>query len=116
METAVGLALGGLALATAAGFWYSRWLERSGRGEAARNTYESVVSRDFAYLILVLAAIGRLSWLVWATAVGSSLFALLVAVLRLNEWPRAAAPAAHAPRRERTAPVIASAPDGGLGP
>jgi len=116
MEAAVGLALCGLALATVAGFWYSTWLERSGRGEAVRNTYESAVSRDFAYLILVLAAIGKLSWLVWATAVGSNLFALLVVVLRLHEWPRVAAAAGEAMGRERAARVIASAPDRGCGP
>jgi phosphatidylglycerophosphate synthase len=116
MEAAVIAALVGISLATAAGFWYSTWLERTGRHEAIYNTYESVVSRDFAYLLLVLAVMGKLSWFVWAAAVGSNLFALLMVALRLKGWP---------PGREETRgpvvgagipEVIASALDAGSGP
>ena len=114
--TAVGAALVGLGLATAAGFWYSAWLTRSGRQEAVRNTYESLVSRDFAYLILVLAALGKLSWFVWAAALGSNLFALLLVVLRLREWPTEPAPAAKAAEEEKTSRVIAPVLDAGRGP
>jgi phosphatidylglycerophosphate synthase len=114
--TAVGAALVGLCLATAAGFWYSAWLTRSGRQEAIRDTYESVVSRDFAYLILVLAALGKLSWFVWAAALGSNLFALLLVVLRLREWPPEPAAASSHAGGESTPRVIASALDSGRGP
>lgn len=37
-------------------------------------TVERIASRDYVYLILVLTAIGRLDWFVWAAAVGSHLF------------------------------------------
>jgi phosphatidylglycerophosphate synthase len=113
---AVGTALVGLALATAAGFWYSTWLSRSGRQEAVRDTYESLVSRDFAYLILVLAALGKLSWFVWAAALGSNLFALLLVVLRLREWPPEPAPAVKTAETEKASRVIAPVLDSGRGP
>jgi phosphatidylglycerophosphate synthase len=114
--TAVGTAVVGLCLATAAGFWYSAWLTRSGRQEAVRDTYESLVSRDFAYLILVLAALGKLSWFVWAAALGSNLFALLLVALRLREWPpepaAVSSPSGEESRSRGIAPVL----DSGRGP
>jgi phosphatidylglycerophosphate synthase len=113
---AVGAALVGLGLATAAGFWYSAWLTRSGRQEAVRDTYESVVSRDFAYLILLLAALGKLSWFVWATALGSNLFALLLVALRLREWPPERKPVSSPAGEEATSRVIAPVLDSGHGP
>ncbi len=116
MEAAVGAALVGLGLATAAGFWYSTWLSRSGRQEAFRDRYESLVSRDFAYLILVLAALGKLSWFVWAAALGSNLFALLFAVLRLKEWPPESERARIPSGEETPSRIVASALDGGRGP
>ncbi len=116
MAAAVVATLIGLCLATAAGFWYSGWLERTGRHEAVYNTYESVVSRDFAYLILVLAALGTLHWFVWAAAIGSNLFALLMVALRLKGWPREPK-AVSDPLVGTGAPeVIASALDVGRGP
>lgn len=36
--------------------------------------YERVASRDFIYVILVLAAVGRLEWFLWTAAVGAHLF------------------------------------------
>ncbi len=83
----VGAALVGLVLATAAGFWYSAWLDRSGRSETLHHFYESFASRDFAYGAVVLAAIGKLHWFVWAAAIGSNAFAVLLVALRLKEWP-----------------------------
>jgi len=41
-------------------------------------TVERIASRDYVYLILVLTAIGRLDWFVWAAAVGSHLFNALL--------------------------------------
>ena len=114
--TAVGTALVGLCLATAAGFWYSAWLTRSGRQEAVRDTYESLVSRDFAYLILVLAALGKLSWFVWAAALGSNLFALLLVALRLREWPPEPAAVSSPSGKESRSRVIAPVLDSGRGP
>jgi len=87
MVIVVGAALVGLTLATAAGFTYSSWLVRSGRQEALYNRYESLVSRDFAYLILGLALFDRLGWFVWLASVGSYAFTILLVVLRLREWP-----------------------------
>ena len=49
-----------------------------------RQLYERLASRDFAYLLPVLAFTGTLSWFVWATALGVNLFwiALLALVVR----------------------------------
>jgi phosphatidylglycerophosphate synthase len=116
MQAAVGAALVGLGLATAAGFWYSTWLSRSGRQEAIRDRYESLVSRDFAYLILVLAVLGKLSWFVWAAALGSNLFALLLAALRLKEWPPESERARISSGEETPSRIVASVLDGGRGP
>jgi hypothetical protein len=112
----VGAALVGLGLATAAGFWYSAWLTRSGRQETVRETYESLVSRDFAYLILALAALGKLAWFVWAAALGSNLFALLLVALRLREWPPERAPVSSPAREKSASGVIAPVLDSGRGP
>ena len=116
MQAAVGATLVGLGLATAAGFWYSTWLSRSGRQEAIRDRYESLVSRDFAYLILALAVLGGLSWFVWAAAVGSNLFALLLAALRLKEWPPEPERVRISSGEETPSRIVASALDGGSGP
>lgn len=116
MEAAVGAALVGLGLATAAGFWYSTWLSRSGRQDAFRDRYESLVSRDFAYLILALAVLGKLSWFVWAAALGSNLFALLLAALRLKEWPPEPERAGIPSGKETPSRIVASALDAGRGP
>jgi phosphatidylglycerophosphate synthase len=46
--------------------------------------YQRFASRDFAYLLPILAFTGTLSWLVWATAIGVNVFwmALLAIVIR----------------------------------
>jgi len=86
----VGAALAGLAFASAMGFAYAGWLERSGRLTSLRQAYERLASRDFAYLLLALAAAGRLVWFVWAAALGSWAFGGLLLALRLAEWPPSA--------------------------
>jgi len=52
----------------------------AGDGESRRGTpvarvVEKLASRDYTYLLLVLALVGRLQWFVYAAAVGSWLFA-----------------------------------------
>ena len=37
-------------------------------------TVERIASRDYVYLILILTAIGRLDWFLWAAAFGSHAF------------------------------------------
>jgi len=116
MQGAVVATLLGLGLATAAGFWYSTWLSRSGRQEAIRDRYESLVSRDFAYLILALAILDQLSWFVWAAAVGSNLFALLLFALRWKEWPPELERAELPSGKKTPTRVVAPAMDAGRGP
>jgi phosphatidylglycerophosphate synthase len=45
--------------------------------------YERLAGRDFAYILLVLAVVNKLHWFLWATAIGTYLFAggLLVVYL-----------------------------------
>jgi len=76
--------LGGFALATAAGFAFSRWIDRSGRKGELYDWYESLASRDFAYVVLLLAVIGRLPWFVWIAAVGSYAFVAMLTLIRLR--------------------------------
>ncbi len=45
---------------------------------------ERVASRDYVYLILILAALGRLEWFLWTAAFGSHLFYLGLWGLRLR--------------------------------
>jgi len=122
MKAAVMTALAGLAFATVAGFWYSEWMYGTGRGDALRDHYERLASRDFAYLLLALALLGKLHWFVWAAAAGSNLFALGLVVLRIREWPplpeerTAEAAAAQAAGEEAGAELIAPALDAASGP
>ncbi len=85
--------LGGFALATAAGFAFSRWIDRSGRKAEFHDWYESLASRDFAYFVLLLAALGRLHWFVWFATIGSYAFVALLVGIRLRAG-REAAPGA----------------------
>jgi len=39
-----------------------------------RRVYERIASRDYIYVVVVLAALGRLEWFLWAAAVGANLF------------------------------------------
>jgi phosphatidylglycerophosphate synthase len=89
----VWVTLGGFALATVSGFAFSRWIDRSGRGAAIHDLYESLASRDFAYVVLLLAALGRLHWFVWLAAFGSYAFVALLAGLRVHLGRTPAPPA-----------------------
>lgn len=96
IRIAVAGALAGVVLASLAGFWYSAWLDREHRDADALNAYESLASRDWAYLVLALAAFDQLPWLIWAAALGSNVVALLLVVLRVRGWP----PVVEATRNE----------------
>jgi phosphatidylglycerophosphate synthase len=84
--------LGGFVLATAAGFAFSRWINRSGRKAELHDWYESLASRDFAYFVLLLAMLGRLPWFVWFAAIGSYAFVALLAVIWLRAGREPAPP------------------------
>jgi phosphatidylglycerophosphate synthase len=88
----VFLTLGGFVLATFAGFFFSRWIERTGRGAQFDAWYESLASRDFAYFVLLLALLGRLHWFVWFAAVGSYAFVAALTVIRLRAGRRPSPP------------------------
>ncbi len=118
---AVAATLFGVVFASAAGFWYSAWLERSGRDPDALHAYESLASRDWAYLVLALAVFGKLPWLIWAAALGSNAVGVLLIVLRLRGWPplpavepesAAASPAPPEPGAADSEPGAASADSG----
>lgn len=55
---------------------------------------DALTRRDFTYLVLLLALVGRLDWFLWLSAVGGSLYALVVAYLHWGAPARAAAAAA----------------------
>jgi phosphatidylglycerophosphate synthase len=93
MSTLVWLTLGGFALATAAGCAFSRWIDRSGRKAEFNDLYESLASRDFAYFVLLLAALDRLRWFIGFAAVGSYAFVIVLAVIRLRAGRGPAPPA-----------------------
>ena len=80
----VWITLGGFALATIAGVSFSRWIERSGRKAEFHDRYESLASRDFAYVVLLLAVLGRLHWFVWLAAIGSYAFVALLVAIRVR--------------------------------
>lgn len=43
---------------------------------------ERIASRDYAYLVVVLAALGRLDWFLWAAGLGSWIFGLSLWLIR----------------------------------
>jgi phosphatidylglycerophosphate synthase len=60
---------------------------RSTRGkirDALLRAFEGLLNRDFAYLLLVLAAIDRLRWFIWGAAFGT--FAFAAAVVWVYRW------------------------------
>lgn len=57
-----------------------RWRQRLLRG------FEALMNRDFAYLLLALALIGRLDWFLWGAAIGTYVYAgALVLVYRWRD-------------------------------
>jgi glycosyltransferase 2 family protein len=58
--------------------------DQSLRGGAAAAVMEKLASRDYTYLLLLLALIGHLEWFVYAAAVGSWLFAGALVLCQLG--------------------------------
>jgi len=61
-----------------------------------RELYERLASRDFAYLLPILAFTGTLIWFVWATAVGVNLFWIALVTIVVRK-PMSRAPASTTP-------------------
>ncbi len=84
------LILGALALG---GVCLSMWvfLPHVLRSESSRTRetrlHESLASRDFAYVLPVLAYLNLLPWFLWATAIGSYMFAGAWLLLRQRQQP-----------------------------
>ncbi len=55
-----------------------RWRRRLLRG------FEALMNRDFAYLLLLLAVVGRLHWFLWGAAVGTYVYA--GALVLVHRW------------------------------
>lgn len=53
-----------------------------------RELYERLASRDFAYLLPILAFTGTLRWFVWATAIGVNLFWIALVTIVVRRWAR----------------------------
>ena len=87
MLAAVGATLFGVMAAIVVGFWYLGWLAHSGRPPAILHRYEALLSRDWAYVVLLLALVGQLPLLIWGAALGSNAVAAALLLLRLKEWP-----------------------------
>ncbi|MCX5790455.1 MAG: CDP-alcohol phosphatidyltransferase family protein [Elusimicrobia bacterium] len=64
-------------------FWVWRLILRRPEGarRGASRVYERIASRDFIYLVVAFAAIGRLGWFLWSAAIGSHLFWLSLIVM-----------------------------------
>ena len=54
----------------------SRFIDRypPDRRSGLARMVERVASRDYVYVLIVLAALGRLEWFIWAAAIGANLF------------------------------------------
>jgi 1L-myo-inositol 1-phosphate cytidylyltransferase / CDP-L-myo-inositol myo-inositolphosphotransferase len=78
-----GLTLGGILLSIAVYLPYL--LRRQKLHSTLARVHEHLASRDFAYLLLVLALVDKLHWFLWATAVGTYLFAGLWVVIAARE-------------------------------
>jgi phosphatidylglycerophosphate synthase len=82
-----GLTLGGT-LGSMAVYLPHLWHPTDHRSLVMR-VHESLASRDFAYVLPLLAFFGKLAWFLWAAAVGTYLFAATVGVLSLcRRWRR----------------------------
>ena len=76
------LLLGGFALNGALSYYYlvvrTEWRQAGVLPAGARRILgglEGLMNRDFAYLLVVLAVVGRLDWFLWGAAIGSYAFA-----------------------------------------
>lgn len=67
----------GFVVATVTGFVFSNWLART-QHAGERDWYERLTGRDFAYVILGLAIVGRLHWFLWMTAIGCFVFSAAI--------------------------------------
>ncbi len=77
--------LGGFAFCAAAVYKVSRVNPDKPRSRTAERLTGLLANRDFAYLLVALAIIGRLDWFLIGSAVGSYLFAVLLLTLDLGE-------------------------------
>jgi len=80
------LLLLGAALAMATVYWC---LVRREPTRAQRWLFETFASREFAYVLVVLAATGKLVWFLWAAAIGTHVF--VAGLLLLRHRPRVSA-------------------------
>ena len=78
-----GLTLGGILVSIAVYLPYL--LRRQKRHSTLARLHEHLASRDFAYVLPVLALIDRLQWFLWATAIGTYLFAGAWVVIAVRE-------------------------------
>jgi len=86
----VGFVLCGIAVNRALGLsgeHTAKWISR----------VERSTGRDFAYIVVILAVINRLSWFAWAAAVGTYGFALVLWILTSRQLRRAGEVHAMAP-------------------
>jgi phosphatidylglycerophosphate synthase len=78
-----GLTLGGILVSIAVYLPYL--LRRQQMHGTLTRLYAHRASRDFAYVLPVLALIDRLQWFLWATTIGSYLFAGAWVVVTIRE-------------------------------
>jgi phosphatidylglycerophosphate synthase len=77
------LALGGILVSMAVYLPYL-WRQQHVHSRLAR-IHEHLASRDFAYALPVLALIDKLEWFLWATTVGTYLFAVAWVIITVRE-------------------------------
>lgn len=78
-----GLSLGGILISMAVYLPYL-WRRQKVHSSLAR-LHEHLASRDFAYLLPVLALLDKLQWFLWATTIGTYLFAVVWVGLAIRE-------------------------------
>jgi phosphatidylglycerophosphate synthase len=78
-----GLTLGGILVSIAVYLPYL--LRRQKMHSSLARVHERLASRDFAYLLPVLALFDKLHWFLWAATVGSYVFAIAWLVLTMRE-------------------------------
>jgi len=67
------LSLLGVAVSMASVWWLiNRHPSEQRRG--FKRVYERIASRDYVYIVVILTAVSRLEWFLWATAAGANLF------------------------------------------